>query len=271
MNISSSSLFRFTTKFEYLMQIVRDGFTFRKCVEKLAIGEYENDPFAGTGAVLTQLHSWAVCFCDLPLGDSKDHRKQYGEYAIAMTKEWAMKRGVTPIRYYHSNSPDHGDSQTRLILDILVSAKQHPDGVVGALRPFLASQGMAPSKDDFNALPESVRFLISTLNSLSRDCLEHYWKTLQFTRVYEDEWTDRVTGETVIRRFYDEREWRAVAFSPDDRLPFFLGDVRRIIVTTDAERRELGELILSMRNELKVPDEPSVWSLIQLGDLFLDA
>ncbi len=271
MNISSSSLFRFTTKFEYLKQIISEGFCFRHCVEDMAIGDYDNDPFAGTGVVVTQLHSRAVCFCDLPMSHSQDHRKQYGEYAIAMTKEWAMRKRVTPIRYYHSDSPDHHDSQTRLMLDMLVEAKHNPAGIIGALMPMLDSHGKAPTEEDFISLPKSIRSLFGDLNSLLRDCLEHYWKTFHFTRIYEGEWKDRSTGETTIRRFYDEREWRAVTFDPDDKLLFQFEDIKHIIVTSEAERKEMGELLISLTGQLKISDTSSVWSLIKIGEqIFAD-
>ncbi len=266
MNISSSSLFRFTTKFEYLKQILSEGFCFRHCVEDMAIGEYANDPFAGTGVVVTQLHSWAVCFCDLPMSHSQDHRKQYGEYVIAMTKEWAMRQKITPIRYYHSASPDHNDSQTRLMLDMLAEAKRDSAGVIGALISMLESGGRAPTKEEFNATPDSIKLLMRDVNSLLLSCLEHYWKTFHFTRIYEGEWKDRATGKNTIRRFYDEREWRAVTFNPDAKLLFQFEDIKHIIVTAEAERKEMGELMINLTDQLKIPNAAAVWSLIKIGD-----
>ena len=266
MNISSSSLFRFTTKFEYLKQIILEGFEYRECVEDMAIAGYENDPWTGTGVVVTQLHSRSVCFCDLPLSQSKEHRNQYGNYAIAMNKEWAMKQKITPIRYYHSESPDHGDSQTRLMLDLYVEAQQNPGGAIGALLQMLESLGLAPSVEEFTSSPENVKSLIKQVNELLFSCLEHHWKTINLTRVYEGEWTDRSTGDTTIRRFYDEREWRAVSFKAESRLTFKFDDIQHIIVSSEAERKVLGDLILSMGESMNAPDSSAVWGLIKVAD-----
>lgn len=271
MNVSSSSLFRFTTKFEYLKDIVENGFPFRKCVEDMAIGSYQNDVFSQLGAVVDQLHSWAVCFCDLPLSQSKEHRGQYGDYAIAMSKEWAMSQHITPIRYYHSQSPDHTDSQTRLLIDMMVASERNPNGVIGALMHFLADNGVSPTKEELDALPESVQVLLASLNEFSRSCLEHYWKTFQYTRIYEGRWVDRSNHLDTTRKFYDEREWRAVTANPDDKLLFQFGDIKHIIVTSEAERKDIGESLLSRAGPLNIPDASSVWSVIKIGEhIFAD-
>lgn len=266
MNVSSSSLFRFTTKFEYLKDIVETGFPFRKCVEDMAIGSYPNDVFSQIGAVVDQLHSWAICFCDLPLSQTRDHRGQYGNYAIAMSKEWAMSRHVTPIRYYHSQSPDQTDSQTRLMIDMLVEAGRNPNGVMGALMHFLADHGASPTKEELESLPKSIQALLVAFNDFSLGCLEHYWKTFQFTRLYEGKWTDRINQNTTTRRFYDEREWRAVTHKPDQRLGFKFSDIRHIIVISEEECRELGATIIQSGEKLGVTDEASIWQRIQIAD-----
>lgn len=271
MNLSASSLFRFVTKFEYLKEIVTEGFGFRPCVEEMTIGSYENDIFHRLGVVSDELHSLAICFCDIPLSQSRDHRTQYGNYAIAMTKDWAMRNQVTPIRYYHALSPDHADETTRLMFDVLGYSGREEAGVLGVLRTFLSSGGMSPSDAEMESLPRSVQRLLSEANRFMRTCLENYWKTFFFTRVYEGRWVDRVTHEEASRRFYDEREWRAVRFGAQERLHFQFADIRHIIVNSDSERKELGGIIVDKGDELGVSDPTQVWAVIKRADeLFPD-
>ncbi|EGU32399.1 hypothetical protein VIBRN418_17483 [Vibrio sp. N418] len=40
-----------------------------------------------------------VCFCDIPLSRIDEHVKFYGEFGIGMTKEWAIKKGLSPVQY----------------------------------------------------------------------------------------------------------------------------------------------------------------------------
>ena len=271
MNISASSLFRFTTKFEYLKEIVTSGFGFRPLTEQIAIGSYENDPFGGTDIVIDQLHSLAVCFCDLPLSQTSDHLKQYGNYAIGMSKDWAMQNNITPIRYYHAQSPDQCDSTTRLMLDTLCDAQHEKRGVMGVLIKFLGDQGASPAETELEQLPDSVKRLLDASNELMVSWLEHYWKTFNFTRIYEGEWTDRTTGEKCERRFYDEREWRAVGRDSRTRLNFKFADIKHIIVTSDAEHKEVASIIRSLADDLEVADETAIWRVIKVGsDIYPD-
>jgi hypothetical protein len=50
------------------------------------------------------IHAYAfpmVCFCDIPLSQITEHAIDYGHYAIAMSKDWAKKKGVSPVTYYY--------------------------------------------------------------------------------------------------------------------------------------------------------------------------
>lgn len=270
MNISSSSLFRFRTEFQYLQEIVTDGFGFRPLVEEMALQSDENDPFAG--AVREEFHSMAVCFCDLPLALSGSHREQYGQYAIAMSKTWGMQNGITPVRYYHSQSPFQADSTARNMLFMLNRIQQHDGGFIGVMRQFLREmRNQAPNDNEMNELPDSVKCLHQAIDSCVRMWLGQFFGAFHFTRICDGKWTDRTTGAVAERSFYDEREWRAVSFTTNHRLAFELNDVRHIIVTSDEERRQLGELMISQSGKLKIADPTKVWGIIKVGsELFGD-
>lgn len=263
MNISSSSLFRFRTEFRYIKEIITDGFGFRPCVEEISLNSYENNPFEAV--VPHSLSSMAVCFCDLPLSQSQDHRAEYGQYAIAMSKEWAMRQGITPIRYYHSQSPFQADSTTRDMLSMLANVRKTEDGFIGVMREFLMyANSAAPTDDEMKQLPDSVKRLHNNVNGFVQDCLEQFFGAFHFTRICEG--VNLATSKQTQRKFYDEREWRAVSFNQKKQaLTFDLADVRHIIVTTEDERAELGELIISQSEKLKIADPTRVWGIVKIG------
>ncbi len=51
-----------------------------------------------------------------------------------MKKEWAMRKGITPVRYYHANSPFQADTKAREILDMLLFANHYESGVIETVR-----------------------------------------------------------------------------------------------------------------------------------------
>ena len=83
MNISLNTLFHFTDKIENVIGILKEGFRPHFCLEDL------ND-FVSRDERIEYLE-WAipmVCFCDIPLSQSTNHREHYGNYGIGLSKEW---------------------------------------------------------------------------------------------------------------------------------------------------------------------------------------
>ena len=92
MNLSSNSLFHFTSKFEYLKDILLNGFWPRYCIE---YGWGTSIDFALP----------MVCFCDIPLSLIEDHTKFYGNYGIGMKRSWARElKNITPVQYINYKS-----------------------------------------------------------------------------------------------------------------------------------------------------------------------
>jgi hypothetical protein len=94
MNISANSIFHFTPTEEYLISILKNGFLPRYCLENNFV-------------MIDDCRRWAipmVCFCDIPLSNIKDHVSKYGYYGLGMTKEWGIKKGLSPILYTTENS-----------------------------------------------------------------------------------------------------------------------------------------------------------------------
>lgn len=90
-NISSESLFHFVNKIEHLIDILENGFK----------PFYKDEKLPKINVIL--LISMK-CFCDIPLGLIGNHINDYGKYGIGISKDFAIKNGITPVIYTHENS-----------------------------------------------------------------------------------------------------------------------------------------------------------------------
>lgn len=271
MNISSESLFHYTPKFEYLQGIIESGFKFGQCREVLPLSGYRNSVFRDLNVVRNVHDPFVICFCDLPLNASEGHRRQYGEYAIAMTKEWGMANKVTPIRYVHSRSPDFTSDTYNKVLDLPRQLQEHGPDIFRLLGRVLADLGDpdAPTKAEFENLPNGIKKVMEAANSEFIGLLSHLHELMQYVRVYEGVWTDRVTKQETPRVFYDEREWRAASPSGDKIIRFKFRDIRHLIVKTEAEKKDIAHQLIVAFDSLEIDDTTQVWSKIQIGEEIL--
>ena len=271
MNISSGSLFHFTPKFEYLQSIIESGFQFRQCREELPLSGYRSCIFDQLGVVRHVHHPLVICFCDLPLSASEDHRRQYGQYAIAMTKDWGRMNEVTPIRYVHAHSPDFTSETYDKVLDLPFHLQKHGHDLFKLLSHVLAASGdaEAPSETDFKSLPNGIKRVMAAANSEFMELLSHWHKVMQYVRAYEGDWTDRATNQPTHRIFYDEREWRAASAAEGDWIAFKFKDIRYLIVTTEAEKKLVAQQLIAASDDFEIDDPTQVWSKIHIGEEIL--
>lgn len=99
MPVSANTLFHFTDSFEKLIGILKEEFKPQYCAEH-ALED-----------LLYKEESWSVvhfvpmvCFCDLPLSSIAEHVKEYGKYAIGMSKQWGINQGLNPVMYLSRKS-----------------------------------------------------------------------------------------------------------------------------------------------------------------------
>ena len=118
--IKSNSLFHFTPKEEYLLDILENGFWPRYCFEdiewlipkdlKNELEKQEEDNFLETltkELIKSNISSIAYpmsCFCDIPLSKITAHTDFYGSFGLGMTKEWGIRKRLNPIFYLSDNS-----------------------------------------------------------------------------------------------------------------------------------------------------------------------
>src|SRR5437660_733066 len=96
--LSANSLFHFTNSLDSLLNILKEEFRPRFCLENFS-GVFPSRRGASV--------EWAVpmvCFCDLPLSQTTFHLSVYGDYGIGLTKEWGKKNGIAPVLYAYSGS-----------------------------------------------------------------------------------------------------------------------------------------------------------------------
>lgn len=93
-NLSSSTLFYFTDKLEWIIDSLKNGFLCRYHFERL--------PFFLPSGYIAPIK----CFCDIPLSLIKRHLEWYGSYGIGIDKKIGIRSGVTPVLYIPDvNSP----------------------------------------------------------------------------------------------------------------------------------------------------------------------
>lgn len=108
-NISSNTLFHFTSKAEYLIGILTNNFIPRFCHEQVLFNGKPNG--ARIEAAIPM-----ICFCDISLGQINNHIHTYGSYGIGMSKEWGIKKKLNPIIYINENS---------IVADAIVNLSTH--------------------------------------------------------------------------------------------------------------------------------------------------
>lgn len=274
MNISATSLFHFTPRLESLKGIVQNGFRFSQLAEELPVRGYKSCIFDQLGVVQHIKYMKAVCFCDLPISASLEHRSQYGQYMIGMKKEWGMAHEVTPVRYIHRNSPGINSDRFIMNLDMPSYLQQCKNNIFRFMVRFLREMGTkeVPTDDAMDALPEPLKQLLSAVNEEYLDLLRHGFDSVSFVRSYEGEWEDRATQVMSSRIFYNEREWRAVCDRDEvSYLPFKFSDVNHLIVQSKNEAEEFATFLAGIQDSLEITATSEIWRKIKVAsELFPD-
>ena len=90
-NLSSSVLFTFTPRMEFMLEMIGNGIVPRYSYERL--------PGSKKHYIVPM-----KCFCDIPLGKVKNHMQRYGYYGIGLKKSFLQSHGASPVIYIHKNS-----------------------------------------------------------------------------------------------------------------------------------------------------------------------
>ena len=102
--INSSSLFHFTKEFGAFKQILAEGLRFSYCYEPFGsvVAKQGLDIEIKKGSKILECKGIAIpmiCFCDIPLLRTQQHRRKYGQYMIGFEKE-ALINLVNETEYF---------------------------------------------------------------------------------------------------------------------------------------------------------------------------
>lgn len=221
MRLSSTSLFHFAKKEEYLLDTLERGFIPRYCLEEITYMErsFESDERYEAAFPMK-------CFCDIRLSQTKNHSKKYGEYIIGMKKQWAINSGAAPVTYVTRKGPDLGLKRIMSDLRSLLENSTRKKTLLEISEVIeSASTGRtidAKSLDINN--PLDVAFILRT----------QYVILMQIGQFFKPVNGLTWTGEGYEERyFYDEREWR--------QTPVFKGGYRPQLTREEFLNKEFIE------------------------------
>lgn len=189
--INSSSLFHFTKKKASLVSILKKGLRYSYCYEEVSHNKGLAIPM--------------ICFCDIPLFRTKNHRKRYGNYVIGLNKKELLQEQagwLNPVHYkesfFLSLFQEESYKNYLEIVDNLTSNENinkyigsHPD-----LQEIISKEGIEEAfKDD------DFKYHIEKLSFLKMYC--RY--SIGFSKKMS-----YINKSGIMINNYDEREWRLV-------------------------------------------------------------
>lgn len=253
--ISTSCLFHYTKSLETLRGILTSGFRFSPVREAFPRIAWGTSFFTSLGIQRTYNDNLVVCFCDIPLTFAAGHRAHYNSYAIGLTKEWGMANGVAPVRYVHSDSPGFSGELMEL-LEAHINQKELGDNFVRSLVEYKADTVV--NVGDF---PSDAKTTVSVLEKLLAKALDVIAAGAPYFKTYEG---DDPLQKTPLKRYYDEREWRAVPLSSrSENLQFSWNDIVYILCPTRQECRLLQAESQEISGYLALPDSAMLWEKLR--------
>lgn len=239
----TSSLFHFTKNDDVIRSILETGIIPNYCKENLC---YEDrDVVIGIPM---------VSFCDIPLTRTSEFTKRYGDFAIGLSKEWAIMNHINPILYVND---------ARVLMSL------------GFMRAYLHSQeqevrdrGGNEKKITINILsPESLKGLTHFINM--NNAKDAVYSLYGYVKKYsspgpdghdeenyiENEWRYVVTGDSIDWKWSekDYKAWRGKGRKPEpidalkaQRLRFSVDDVTHIILEKEKQIGDMVDFILNM-------------------------
>lgn len=240
----TSSLFHFTKDPSILLRILETGLIPNFCKEDLSYADRE----LTVGIPM-------ISFCDIPLTRTTLFKERYGEYAIGLTKEWALRHLINPILYVN-------DEGILVSLGFLRSYKHSLDEEVKERGG--NDTGITIDLSDPKSLDALVPFFNrgnakDAVYSLCGYVKRYYSKgpdgQMQSNYI-ENEWRYVVTGEGIDWKWSAEEymRWRGDGTKPEPSdalkakmLTFNVSDLSHIIVKSEGEVHHFVDAILSMK------------------------
>jgi hypothetical protein len=199
---NSSSLFHFTSRKDVLFKILQTGIRFSYCYES----------FGGRKGMAIPM----ICFCDIPLMRSLDHRSKYGDYAIGFNKEYLMSHSgglLNPIQYVTSPLLLFGRNSYSDLIE-----NQIGDGFNNILNSIFEEYSVDKIKEqEIQIVDKDLRYKLESFSIAKM----FYRNQRAFSRHYQE----RIKDKIIIN--YNEREWRLVPYlnEADEAYPEWIEEI----------------------------------------------
>lgn len=241
----TSSLFHFTKDPGVLLRILETGLVPNYCREDLSY-------FGRTVNVGVPM----ISFCDIPLTRTSMFKARYGDYAIGLSKEWALKKQINPILYVNDERILLSLGFLRNYYRTLDDEVKERGGSDNSIQINLFSQ---KSLDGIKAFVNrsNARDAVYSLMGYMKRYISKGPDGNDQSNYIENEWRYVVTGEGIDWKWtLDEyKKWRGKGDKPEppdalkaQKLSFNVGDITHIIVKTESEVHHFVDAILGMKN-----------------------
>ena len=199
-------------------------------------------------------------FCDIPITLLDEHNSRYGNYGIALSKEWAKRNGLTPVMYIANDdvlqSVYHHYQQNQKILDWY-----HRDDVKAQLAKDTLIKGF-PLEDYVKMLSAEQEHAVNThiIGYLKK--YEGIYNKKPINNYEENEWRYLVPDEEGTDWFWAKEAYMRWRFPDGDKtvkkpqptdelkkytLEFDATDIKYILVKDDDFKARVIEFIKGLK------------------------
>jgi len=216
MAISSKSLFHFTS-FDNLLSIL-------ECMYFQV--NYSKEQFVIRQNTLIY-YVPMVCFCDIPLTQTRDHIEDYQGFAIGLTKDWGIGHGLNPVFYINQLG-------FTVTLENLDSSLQQNDFAKGAFEHTFSFMKQYKGQDLKNsALHEKVFYN------------EREWRFVPYVRQFQDKVMKQIYWKDELTSF--EKDY--IKGHRFFKLGFKISDIRYLITKSEKEKTDLMSFLRRRKTE----------------------
>lgn len=244
----TSSLFHYTNQRTTLVSILRKGLLPNYCKEE----------FDSENQVKTVIGIPMVSFCDIPIMRAHDFSTRYGRFAIAFSKEWALKNYINPILYMQNED-------FNIAMNLFVQIERHFFQESGADGETLT---VTIHNKVSQPLPQLVNFVNYLQTKQANNTILGFAKRYQMERkgkmqnnYEENEWRyvvkeDKKGGIPWLRGNDSYKRWRGDDKTPKPKpseelirrkLVFDVDDITYLITSSDDDTRKLIKDISNMK------------------------
>jgi hypothetical protein len=137
-----------------------------------------------------------VCFCDIPLSQTTIHARQYGSFAIGMTKAWGERNKVNPVLYTYRNS----------------ATATYVSGSFGKLKE--VNTDLEKLFNTVGSIRE-VRLRLEHLSFTRTKLQDDIYTLAKYLKPYQGRFWNKYIENFSNKRvnYYNEREWRYIPHS----------------------------------------------------------